>query len=179
MPARCNLKLTDLYEKFVEKITQLPVPAFEKFIAAHNSPLEGGALVAIIRLLMPTLLPSSVPKPRDVDPEADEAESSSDRILEQCYLPFAYRTAENNAKISLATETLFRIMWTRDALQWGPSLQRAVERGVQARKDKSAPKRRKEDGGESAARDTLRASGARLLALVGLLRSRAPRTTRG
>lgn len=177
MPARCNLKLTDLYETFVEKITRLPVPAFEKFIAAHNSPLEGGSLVAIIRLLMPKLLPSSIPQPKHVDPDADEDESSSDRILERCYLPFAYRTAENNAKISLATETLFRIMWTRGALQWAPSLQQAVEKGVQARKDKSAPKKRKDDG-ESAARDTLRASGKRLLALVSVLQLQASITAR-
>lgn len=164
----------DLYERFVEKIAQLPVSAFENFLAPHSSPLEEGPLVAIIRLLLPAFLPSSAPQPHKVDPAADKIERISDLILEKCYLPFAYRTAENNAKLSLAIEALFRIMWSRGRVQWTPSLQQAVEKGVKARVDKSAQKKnsRKEDG-ESAARCTVRASGARLLALAGILKLQA------
>lgn len=156
---------------FVEKMAQLPVPAFEGFIAHHSCPLEQRALIAIIRLLMPAFLPSSTPQPQKVHPEADMDESVSDRILVECYLPFAYRTAENNAKLSLAIETLFRIMWRQGCFQWTPALQRAVEEGVKARNDKSVPKKnsRKEDG-ESVARSTLRASGARILALAGIIK---------
>lgn len=110
-----------------------------------------------------------------MDPEADENEVSV-VILEQCYLPFAYRTAENNAKLSLAIESLFRIMWTAKCIQWSPSLHQAVVKGIKARNDKSAPRKgsRKENGGEQAARDTLRASGNRLLALCELLKMVSP-----
>lgn len=177
MPARCNMKTADLYEKFVEKIAQLPVSAFEDFLAPHTSPLDEGPLVAMIRLLLPALLPSSVPQPHNVDPAADKIEKISDRILEKCYLPFAYRTAENNAKLSLAIETLFRIMWSRGRVRWTASLQKAVETGVKARLDKSAPKKnsRKEDG-EPVTRGTVRASGSRLLALASILKSQASMT---
>lgn len=172
------MKTADLYERFVDKIAQLPVSAFEDFLAPHSSTLDEVPLVAIIRLLLPALLPSSIPQPHNVDPAAANQEGISDRILEKCYLPFAYRTAENNAKLSLAIEALFRIMWTRGRVRWTPSLQQAVEKGVEARRNKSAQKKnsRKEDG-ESVARGTVRASGARLLALAGILKLQASMTT--
>lgn len=163
--------MADLYEKFVEKIAQLPASAFSRFIQSHDSPMNVKVLVLIIRLLMPALLPSSTPQPEDVHPEADEQEAVSACILEKCYLPFAYRTAENNAKLSLATETLFRILWIQGCVPWTPSLQMAAEKGVKERNKKSAPKKtsRREDG-DAVARAILRASGNRLLALVEILK---------
>lgn len=174
VPDRCNIKITDLYEKFVEKIAQLPATAFSRFIASHDSPLDVKPLVAIIRLLMPALLPGSIPDPRRVDPEADAKEAVSGLILEKCYLPFAYRTAENNAKLSVSIESLFRILWTSNCMRWTASLQEAAEKGVKARNDKSAPKKsnRKEDS-EGAAREILRSSGSRILALTQLLQLQA------
>lgn len=163
--------MADLYEKFVDKIAQLPISAFSRFIEFHDSPINVKALVLIIRLLMPALLPCSTPHPHDVHPEADEQEAVSACILEKCYLPFAYRTAENNAKLSLATETLFRILWVQECVPWTPSLQKAVEKGVKARNNKSTQKKTKSrEDGDSVARAMLRASGSRLLALVELLR---------
>lgn len=168
------MKLADLYEKTVEKVAQLPVAAFEAFLAPHNSPLEEGPRVALIRLLLPRLLPSSIPQPHNVDPEADRLERTSNRIIERCYLPFAYRTAENNARLSLAIEALFRIMWSKGRIQWSRTLQQAVEKGVKARHDKSLPKKNsRKDDDESVARGTLRASGARLLSLAGVLKLQA------
>lgn len=160
--------LPDLYEKFTERIVQLPVPAFSKFIAVHDTPLPIDSLVAVIRFLMPFFLPGSAPKPADVDPEADATEDISLRILEKCYLPFAYRTAENNAKLSLAIESLMRI----DFLTWSPSMQEALERGVKARNEKVMAKKsgRGKDDGEQSARNILYASGSRLLAWTEILR---------
>lgn len=168
MPGKGMISLPDLYEKTTERIAQLPVAAFAQFIAQHDTPLPEGSLVAIIRCLMPYLLSGSVPQPRDVDPEADAREDISTPILERCYLPFAYRTAENNAKISLALETLLRL----DFCSWSPSLQRAVEKGVAARNDKAAPRKggRFKTDGEMAAQEMLRASGKRLLAWADILR---------
>jgi hypothetical protein len=125
--------------------------------------------VAIIRCLMPYLLPGSAPRPRDVDEEADAREDISMRILERCYLPFAYRTAENNAKISLVLETLLRL----DFCSWSPTLQDAVEKGVAARNGKAAAKKsgRFKSDGEAAAQEMLRASGKRLLAWVEMLKT--------
>lgn len=154
--------LPDLYEKFTNRIVQLPVPAFSKFIAVHDAPLPLDSLVAVIRFMMPFFLPGSAPKPADVDPKADAREDISVHILEKCYLPFAYRTAENNAKLSLAIESLMRI----DFLAWSPSVQEALERGVRARNEKATSKKmgRGMADGEQSAREILRASGNRLLA---------------
>lgn len=162
------INLPDLYEKFTERIAQLPVAAFAKFVSQHDTPLAEGSLVAIIRLLMPYLLSGKAPQPGDVDPEVDRHEDISARILERCYLPFAYRTAENNAKISLALETLLRL----DFCSWSPALQHAVEQGVAARNDKAALRKggRLKSDGELAAREMLRASGKRLLAWVEILK---------
>ncbi|KAL1875205.1 hypothetical protein Daus18300_003276 [Diaporthe australafricana] len=170
VPRKCMINLPNLYEKFTERITQLPVAAFAKFLAPHNTALVEGSLVAIIRCLMPYLLPGTAPKPADVDKEVDAREDVSVRILERCYLPFAYRTAENNAKLSLALEALLRL----DFCSWSPSLQRAVEKGVGARNDKAAPRkggRASKSDSEVAAREMLRASGKRLLAWADILRA--------
>lgn len=150
------------------------MPAFARLIAPHDSPLDEKSLVAIIQLLMPTLLPPAAPDPRNVDPQAAQQDTISTLILEQCYLPFAYRAAENNAKLSLAIETVFRIMWHKNCVEWTPSLQQAVEKGVKARHDKSMAKKtsRKEDS-ESSARETLRASGSRILTLAQLSKLQA------
>lgn len=164
------INLPDLYEKFTERISQLPVAAFAKFLAPHNASITQDSFIAIIRCLMPYLLPGSAPKPADVDREVDAREDVSVRILERCYLPFAYRTAENNAKLSLALEALLRV----DFCSWSPSLQRAVEKGVGARNDKAAPRkggRTPKTDGEMAAREMLRASGKRLLAWADILRA--------
>lgn len=160
--------LPDLYEKFTERVVQLPVPIFSRFIAVHDTPLPLSSLVAVIRLMMPFLLPGLAPKPSTVDPKADAQEDISVRIFEKCYLPFAYRTAENNAKLSLAIESLLRI----DFLTWSPSVQEALEKGVKARNEKATSRKagRGNDDGEQSAREILRASGNRLLAWAAILK---------
>ncbi|KAI3399383.1 hypothetical protein diail_7110 [Diaporthe ilicicola] len=171
VPGKCMINLPDLYEKSTERIAQLPVAAFARFLAPHDTTLMQGSFIAIIRCLMPYLLPGAAPRPADVDPEVDAREDVSVRILERCYLPFAYRTAENNAKLSLAVEALLRV----DFCSWSPSLQRAVDKGVAARNDKAGPRKggrsNPKSDGEVAAREILRASGKRLLAWADILRA--------
>lgn len=176
MPDKCNIKVSDLYEKFVDKIAFLPVTAFSRFIASLHNHLDLEPLVAILLVLMPYLILPAAPDPRNVDAVAASHDSVSPLILEKCYLPFAYKTAENNAKLSLVNETLFRVVWTEGegCLRWTPSLQEAVEKGVKARLAKSAPRKNsRKDDGENPAREMLRASGSRLLALVELLKIQA------
>lgn len=168
MPDKCSIQVLDLYGSFVEKIALLPVPAFAQFIASLHDHLEQEPIIAIIRVLMPRLVPPGAPRPHTVDRDAADADSVSAPMLEKCYLPFAYKGAENNTKFSLANETIFRILWTFGALQWTPSLQAAVEKGVKARREKSAT--RKKNDGENGNRDMLRASGSRLLALAELMK---------
>lgn len=168
VPEECNIKVSDLYKSFVDKIAQLPVPAFTQFISSLQNHLDEEPIVAIIQVLMPSIVPPSAPSPRSVDRAVADQEAVSPLILEKCYLPFGYKTAENNTKFSLANETLFRILWTSGCLKWTPTIQAAVEKGVKARWDKSTAKKGNDE--EKAMRETLRASGSRLLALVELLK---------
>lgn len=162
------IKPEDLYERFTERIIQLSAPVFSKFIAVHDTPLRLDSLVSIIQFMMPFLLPASASKPSSIDPEAAAKGSVSVRILEKCYLPFAYRTADNNAKLSLAIESLMRL----DFFVWTASVQEALERGVKARNEKVIPRKtgRGRQDGEQTAREILRASGNRLLAWAEILR---------
>lgn len=168
IPTECNIKVSDLYKSFVDKIAQLPIPAFTQFMSSLQNHLDVEPIVAIIQVLMPSIVPPSAPSPRTVDRAAADQDAVSPVILEKCYLPFGYKTAENNTKFSLANETLFRILWTSGCLKWTPSLQAAVEKGVKARWDKSTAKKAKDE--EKSTQETLRASGGRLLALVDLLK---------
>lgn len=178
VPQRCNVKLSDLYGKFAEKISQLPARVLSRFIASQNSPLEQSSIVALIHQLLPFFLPSATPDPRRVDPEAAARDAVSQRILAKCYLPFAYKSAENNAKLSWLVETLFRTLWTSGALVWDEELQEAVEKGVEARQkmatnsrqSKAAKKIVRKEDSEIAVKLMLRASGTRLLALTELLK---------
>lgn len=158
---------------FTDRISKLPLPAFATFLAGHDSPLERERVLAIIRILLPPLLPSNSPETRRVDPKADACEAVSPAILEQCYLPFAYRTADNNARISIAVETLIRIMWGVEGIRWTPSLHQAVVKGIKARNDKSAPKKGRKDDGDQVAREMLRASASRLMAMSEILKAQA------
>lgn len=176
VPHKCNIKVSDLYEKFVDKIAFLPVTAFSRLIVSLYNHLDLKPLVAILLVLTPYLINPAAPDPRNVDPAAASRNSVSPLILEKCYLPFAYKAAENNAKLSLVNETLFRFLWKEGegCLKWTPSLQKAVEQGVKARLEKSAPKKNsRKDDGESPAREMLRASGSRLLALTEILKMQA------
>lgn len=173
VPDKCNIKVSDLYEKFVDKIAFLPVAAFSLFITSLHAHVDVKSRVAILLVVMPYLMLPAAPDPRRVDPDATDNDSVSPLILEKCYLPFAYKAAENNAKLSIANEILFRILWTegKGCLKWTPSLQEAVEKGVKARLDKSVPRKNsRKDDGENLAREMLRSSGSRLLALADLLR---------
>lgn len=173
VPDKCGIKVSELYEKFVDKIAYLPLTVFSRFIASLHNHLDVVSVVAILQVLMPYLLLPAAPDPRNVDPEATKHDSVSPLILEKCYLPFAYKAAENNAKLSIVNETLFRVLWTegKGCLKWTPSLQAAVEKGVKARLDKSAPRKNsRKDDGENTARDMLRSSGNRLLAIADLLK---------
>ncbi|CAN8096402.1 unnamed protein product [Discula destructiva] len=173
VPDACHIKVSDLYQIFVEKMAFLPLPAFTQFIFSLQNHLDRETVVAIIRVLMPHLVPPQAPNPRTVDRAAADHDAVSPLIFEKCYLPFAYKTAENNTKLSLAIEILFRILRSSECLTWTPSLQEAVRKGIKARRDKSASK--KSNDGQNATRDALCASGSRLLALAELLKMQEQR----
>lgn len=171
---------------FVKKLKALPLPAFSRFIASHDSPLDTDCLKAILRILLPSLLSSNRPSTKHIDPDADARGDISPIMLEKCYLPFSYGSAENNAKISIAVETLLRIMWTTKNIKWTPAFHQAVVKGIEARQAKSEQKQPKAYGenkdrkdiaqkkvrkvdNEQPFREVLHASASRLLALSQIL----------
>lgn len=168
---KCRFGYRELFETFADRLRQLPLPALAIFLAGHDSPLDERCVMEIIQEMLPSLLPASCPRPKVVDPDAYANNKLSPTILARCFLPFASRTADNNAKLSITLETLIRLLWTIEEAEWTPELQEAIEQGIKARNNKSAPSSRvRKDDGQQGARDTLRASASRLLTVAKILR---------
>jgi hypothetical protein len=68
--------------------------------------------------------------------------------LERCFLPFSANTSsvEDNAKVSLLVETLFRLLATHGGIECTAELVAAVDKGIKAREKKCTGTRRKKSG---------------------------------
>ncbi|KIH88275.1 hypothetical protein SPBR_06673 [Sporothrix brasiliensis 5110] len=164
-----------VYRSFAEVLRETEISVFAAFVASPPpappassvvpltgtvpSPSPDDVFVGLLRHILFTYLPASVPKPHIVDPVASQAASAvaavSPCVLERCFLPFAANTVllSANVRMALALESLFRIVWqqqpslalpqaadsynacTRDDL-WSPALQVAAETGVRARENR-------------------------------------------
>ncbi len=91
--------------------------------------------------------------------------------LERCFLPFAANTSsvEDNAKVSLLVETLFRLLATHGGIEYTPELMVAVEKGVNAREKKCKGTRKKKFGSSKDDEDMywLKSSAVRMNLLLG------------
>lgn len=166
-----------VYRSFAEVLRETEISVFAAFIAAPppavsspqqnlsvdlpvspshiNSPTPDDVFVGLLRHILFTYLPTSAPKPHNVDPVAAQSASAvaavSPRVLERCFLPFAANTVllSANVRMALALESLFRLVWqpttptsslSADAYPedlWSPALQMAAETGVKARENRA------------------------------------------
>lgn len=169
--------LDELYDKFATSVRGLPLDMFRLFIQSHTTPLHNDVYVSLLRYIIDKLLPTS-PDPRSVDPETDARHGVSVPILERCFLPFAANKifVEDNAKLSLVLEHMFRFLWTICDMKYSPTLRVAIEKGIKARNEKTKAKKnsRGNVGGgptEQAARQILDNSSQNLEILLDLLDS--------
>lgn len=157
---------------FFEYISALPLPAFSLFVSPTPH-LLNTALSSLVQVLLIRLLPNSTPTP-----DNDEI---SQEILETCYLPFTASTSsiEDNAKVSILVETLFRLFIAACPMTATPSLTTAIEKGIEARQARTIDKRRKKAVGakakdEAAQRFWLDSSAERLRNLLHFIKIKGP-----
>lgn len=167
------MPLDELYETFTDHVRGLPLPMFQLFVEsrAHNLPED--VQVSVLRVTIENML-SKHPDPADVDPEHELEHRVTVLMMQKCFLPFAANrvTAEDNAKLSVALESLLWFIYSQVNVEYSESLRSAVEMGIKAREDRI--KRRgagalKGDSSDRAAREVLARSARNLKALMDIM----------
>ena len=164
--------MPELYNELAFNMKLLPLPAFSLLISpSDSSQLPREVYVSLATSILNLFLPPSAPRPETVSERSSDGISQD--IIERCYLPFAAHThsTDDNAKVSILVESLFRMLLRFPRVYHTPSLDEAVETGILARENKckNDKKRkghnaRKTEEGED--RAWLDASGKRLRSLV-------------
>jgi hypothetical protein len=150
----------------------LPVPAFSLLISpSTSSQIPVVVFVSLTQVLLSCLLPSSAPRPRSVSSLDDD--TIDQEILERCFLPFTASTSstDDNAKVSILIENLFRLFLRSCRVEYTPNLVAAIETGITARETKAKNDKRRRENSEvkkEQERDRvwLEASGKRLVSLL-------------
>jgi len=175
-PAAMFLPLEDVYNTFADGLRELSVPAFALYVNS-SSPLEADSQCSLLKNILRHYLPASVPDPEDVDPNTNAQDGASVLMLEKCFLPFAANnvTLETNAKMALVLESLFALVWREGGIAWTRGLQRAVEKGVTARNDRTKSRKvgrakTDADADADAIRAILAGSGRRLVSMMKVIR---------
>ncbi|KAK4151504.1 hypothetical protein C8A00DRAFT_17074, partial [Chaetomidium leptoderma] len=165
--------VSELYERFTDHVRGLPLPMFRLFIESHQSALPNDVRVSFLRMVIEEMLPRNHPEPADVDPENGAGNGVTLLVMQQCFLPFAANkvTAEDNAKLSLALESMMWFVYSQIEVEYSGALRRAVEAGIKAREGKIRKRGgvAKADSADKAARETLARSARSLRALVDVI----------
>lgn len=130
--------LATLYDLYLEHILPLPLPTFFLLISPSSlRHFHPGAASSLTQYILCSMIASSAPLPTKDD--------LTQEVLEESYLPFAANTGSiaDNAKVSLCVETLLRLLSLHLGLAWTPTLQDAVEKGIDARENKAKRSGRK------------------------------------
>ena len=168
----------DLYEAIYTYMRPLPLPVFSRLMSPSNSShYPVFVFVSLSQLLLCRMLPNTTPRPQSIAHR--ENDDISQEILERCFLPFSANTSstEDNAKVSLLVESLFRLLLKSRPVYHTPSLDEAIELGILAREAKSkTDRRRRETGAKSKHEEEswmwLKASGERLRSLLAWVEQR-------
>lgn len=169
--------LDTLYNGFVDKAIDLPLPAFSLLVTASDSSCFSlDVYVTLIQYIFSRLLPKTAPHPRTI--HQTDHDDLTQEILEQCMLPFSANTVatDDNARVSVLAENAFRLLIKQTLVDFDrsvyhtPGLYDAVEKGIKAReaKCKGDPRRKKEATrhAELEDREWLTGSSSRLRSLV-------------
>ncbi|KAL4896797.1 hypothetical protein BDV59DRAFT_199146 [Aspergillus ambiguus] len=158
------VNLEDLYQLFVENIRHLPLPVFQAFVSPTALPsFSPAALTTLCEVLLFRMRESAAP---------DTAEMYLTQAkLEHCFLPYAASTPSivDNAKVSIALESLLLLLADNHMLTVTPQLQEAVQVGVLARVDRVQVESKKSQANrqrEEVEWNWLLESGERLMYLV-------------
>lgn len=188
------MPILDLYHNFIEHIRHMPFPVFQAFISPYILPGLAGKSqrdpnfekekssisegkgthgqradaeqTTLCELLLFNMLESAAP-------QAEQEYLDQDK-LEQCFLPFAAANASvvDNAKVSILLEALIVLLAGNGILKLRPSLEEAVQNGIQNRVDRSTDEIRRSQAKkqkEALEWSWLMESGDRLLFLMEVL----------
>ncbi|KAI1114859.1 hypothetical protein F5Y14DRAFT_441001 [Nemania sp. NC0429] len=175
------IDFSSLYEKFEQRIKELPLAIFSSFINHSTSSLRTDQQIETLQGVLFLFLPAGALSPRKVDRVRFEEGGISPAILERCFLPYPANTieVEDHVKMSLLLENLLMIVWTNGENEgFSGDLAQAVEKGVAARWEKINKKKTRGRGrgpgdADREARAALEASGARLQWLVAAIEESA------
>lgn len=176
LEGKLTFDVADLYERFGDSVGGLPLSMFKLLVASHPTLLRPDVYTSFLRYLVEKLLPLKRLSPAKVDPETDKTNGVSIAMLTKCFLPHpaARVSVQHNAKLALVLEAMLRFIWTTSGIAPSVDLRVAVERGIQARAEKTAAKRRGYGGAELSAEDmearvVLEQSTRNLILLVNLI----------
>ncbi|KAK5719070.1 hypothetical protein LTR17_015404 [Elasticomyces elasticus] len=127
------LDVEELFDLLTEFIRPLPLAVFEYFACPPQHYLDANAQSSLVQMLLRPLFQNSGA------PNYDENTLTQD-VFETCFAPFPAGTTSpsDNAKVSVAIESLLRLLWRNGGLVARQSLGDAVRQGIKARKDKVA-----------------------------------------
>ncbi|KAI0481866.1 hypothetical protein F4859DRAFT_437609 [Xylaria cf. heliscus] len=165
------IDFSNLYQKFEQRIKELPLPVFSSFINSSTSALRIDQQIEMLQGVLFLFVPPGALSPRKVDRARFDEGGISPAILERCFLPYSANTieVEDNAKMSLLLENLLMIVWRHGEADgdFSGQLGQAVRKGIEARREKINRKKTRGRGkvvtdAEVEARAVLEASDARL-----------------
>ncbi|GFF62321.1 hypothetical protein IFM47457_00036 [Aspergillus lentulus] len=162
--------LEELYHLFVENIRHLPLPIYQAFVSPFVLPhFSAAAQTTLCEFLLFRMRENAAP-------DTDE-EYLNQAKLEECFLPYAASTPSivDNAKMSIALESLLVLLADSDMLTVTPELKSAVQEGIMARAEKVQVETRKNQSSrktEDIEWCWLLESGERLMFLVDEVLSR-------
>ncbi len=165
-----NYKLShEFYLEFALQLRQLPLAHFKQFLLRHGTPLSHDVYTSLVRYVILQLIPKDLA-------DGNEREISI-AMLETSFVPFSSGTAsiEENAKLSFVLECMLHHIIAHDSGAYAPaSFRVAVEKGIEARREKTKPRRRggrpaRDSPADQAARESMASSEENLRMLVDLL----------
>ncbi|GAW26534.1 putative major facilitator superfamily transporter protein [Rosellinia necatrix] len=175
LPDTPPIDFSNLYQKFEQRVKELPLTVFSSFINISTSALRTDQQVEMLQGVLFLFMPAGALSPRKVDRARFEEGGISPIILERCFLPYPANTieVEDHAKMSLLLENLVMVVWRhgeRDE-RFSRGLGEAVRKGIEARwekinKKKTRGRARVASEGDLGARTVLKASDLRLGWLV-------------
>jgi hypothetical protein len=162
---RLFVETEDLFDLYVEFFRPLPLDIFQQFVSPQTPYFAPDMQALFNEILFRPLLGSST-----------STGVITQQIFEEEFAPNAAvnTSVEDNAKVSLLTESLLRALWSSNALSDDLSrLGGLVEDGIMARTEKVSGRKSSAKNGESDAhaRRMLDCSSERLRLLVGIAAS--------
>ena len=148
--------LEDLHEQFAIAMKGLPLPLFAAMLNPISNPLLSpldttsdpaaatDAYAVLLKELLVLLLPPKFPDPGRIDAAADREGRLTQEMAEKCFVYYAAdsASAEDNAKLSILTESMLVYLFEKEALVGSSALREAVAAGVEARGKKARVRKR-------------------------------------